>query len=343
VLLIPFEARTHTNTRRGSIVRGLLWGFILSLGTMAKLSFLYFVVLIVPTLFFMKVRRDAVRSALTALIALIGCSSPLSLYLLRWGRHSFFLAKASAFGGIAGFYYSPLLQFLGGTVRESPGMGISFLLTVLALLYVLIKGNLRELWPEILALLIMVGFGITVLVSPNREIRFSFPLIITLPFLAAIFLSGKGQSVPTRTATVCAALVFCGLFVAGVPTRHRPDWRSFGRCNAVLDTVGRLHAGTILLATDSPTLNAQLMSVAGLYASRPANIYSLAYQVMGGATLEEDLRQMSLADVVVFQDRPALSPPFTNQRVSEYEQYARQVGLGPIRVGEDISVYVMRH
>lgn len=342
VLLVPYEARTHSNTTRGSIVRGLLWGLILSLGMMAKLSFVYFVVPIVPLLFFMKLRRDGMRSALTALIAFVCCSSPFSLYLRRWGRQSFLLAKASAFGGLAGFYYSPLLQFLGNTVRESPGIGISLLLTVSALICVLIKRDLRESWPDILALLIMVGFGIIVMVSPNREIRFSFPVIIALPFLAAIFLSGKGHSVPSRVATVCSALVFCGLLAAIVPTRHRPDWRSLDRCNAVLAAVARLNVGTVLLASDSPTLNIQLMQLARLYSSRPVDISSFAYQGMYGVPIEEDFRQMSLVDVVVFQDQLALTTPFTNQRISEYERYARQVGLGPIRVADDISVYLMR-
>ena len=51
VLLIPYEARTHCTSVRSAVVRGILWGSILSLGAMTKMSFLYFVFLIAPILF----------------------------------------------------------------------------------------------------------------------------------------------------------------------------------------------------------------------------------------------------------------------------------------------------
>jgi hypothetical protein len=130
---------------------------------------------------------------------------------------------------------------------------------------------------------------------------------------------------------------------ASVPTRHRPTWQSYSRCNAVLEEAAQVKAGNIIIATDSPTLNGQLMMVAGLYSSTPANIYSLAYTAMSGVPIEQDYRALNSADIVVFQDRQALSPPFTNQRVSEYERYVQQFGLGPIRIASDTSVYLMRY
>lgn len=69
---------------------------------------------------------------------------------------------------------------------------------------------------------------------------------------------------------------------------------------------------------------------------------TLSFQAISGVPIEADFRAMSQADEVVFQDRDALSPPFTNQRVPEYERYVRQVGYVPIRVGVDVSVYSKR-
>ena len=63
---------------------------------------------------------------------------------------------------------------------------------------------------------------------------------------------------------------------------------------------------------------------------------------MSGVPIEEDFRAISESDQVVFQDRDAMGPPFTNQRASEYERYIRQSGYVPIRVGDDVSVYSMR-
>jgi len=344
VLLLPYEARMDCPTAKAAVLRGFFWGLILSLGTMTKLSFLYFVALIVPLLFLMRFRCNGLRIALTAVVACACCLLPMALYFLRWGRYSIDLAKTSAFGGIAGFYYLPLMQYLGSSIRESPGLILFLLFAVSTLAYLAIRVIRRrplDSWFDLVAILIMIGYTIIVLASPNREFRFVFPAIIGLPFLIAISLSGARFSVPRRTGATLAGLAFCGMFLASIPAQHRPDWRHLSRCNAVWAEVARVNAGDVLLATDSPTLNSQLMGLAGLFSSKPAKVYTLAYQAAYGKSIQDDFRLVSSADIVVFQDRPALNPPFTNQRVEEYESYVRKVGFGPIRVAEDVSVYLM--
>jgi len=69
VLLIPYEARTHCPSIRSAVMRGILWGSILSLGVMTKVNFLYFIVLIVPTLFLIGLHHGGLRGALAVLIA----------------------------------------------------------------------------------------------------------------------------------------------------------------------------------------------------------------------------------------------------------------------------------
>ncbi len=342
VLLIPYEARTLGSSIRGAVMRGVLWGAILSLGVMTKLSFLYFVILIVPLLFAIKLHYGGLRSALAGLLGFACCSAPSAFYLLQWGQPAFALAKGTSFGSVAQFYYSPLLQFLGNIVRESPGVVLPFVLTAAGLIYLGIKGRLMQSWPCVLALVVMAGFCVVVLAAPARDVRYAFPVIVALPFLAATVMSGKGHSTPRRSAALVAALVFCGLLVASVPTRHRASRQSLSRSEAVLALASRNNATSIMLATDSPTLNGKLMVVAREFSpSRVSACGSLAYQAMSGVPIEADFQLLSRFDAVVFQDGRALSPPFTNQRVPEYEQYVRRVGYGPIRVGDDTSVYLM--
>jgi hypothetical protein len=311
------------------------------LGVKTKSNFLYFIALIVPVLFLTKLYRDGFRSARAALIACACCSAPAALYLLRWGRPAFSNARASSFGWVSHFYYFPALQFLGYNVRESPGLVLSFVLTAAALIYLVIKRRLMQSWPDFLALLIMIGFSILVLAAPNRQIRYAFPAIVALPFLAGILMSGKGRSAPSPSAALAAGLVFCGLLAAGVPTRHRANRQSISRCDAVLAEAVRCNAKRIVLATDSPTLNGALMPLALEFSASGASASTLAYQAMLGVPIEKDFRAMSESDQVVFQDEDALSPPFTNQRVSEYERYMRESGSVPTRVGDDVSVYSM--
>ena len=139
VLLIPYEASTPCPSIRGAVLRGILWGSILSLGAMTKTNFFYFIVFIVPTLFLIRLHHGGLRRALAALIAFACWSAPSAIYLVRWGRPAFLNGKTSSFGRLADFYYTPLLQFLGNTIGESPGLLLSFVLTAAALTYLVIK------------------------------------------------------------------------------------------------------------------------------------------------------------------------------------------------------------
>jgi hypothetical protein len=58
--------------------------------------------------------------------------------------------------------------------------------------------------------------------------------------------------------------------------------------------------------------------------------------------IAEDFQAIGEADELVLQDRDKLSPPFTNQRLPEYERYIRQGGYVPARVGDDVTVYSTR-
>jgi hypothetical protein len=343
-LLVPYEWRMPRPTFRGAIARGILWGAILSFGIMTKISFFYFVALIVPALFLIRLYHDGLRGAFASLIG-FSCSSILpAIYLLKYGKPAFANAKASSFGQTANYYYHPLSQFLGDNLRAAPGMALFVVFTAAALIYLVIKKP-GTLWgAEFLALLIMLGYAIVPLLSTNREIRFEFPAIVALPFLTAVLLSGPKCSPSGRYAALAAGLVFCALFAAGIPTRHRADRQSISRCDAVLAQAAKCHAKRIMLATDSPTLNFDLLNVDIDISGAQGSIIpsTMANQIMFGVPLEEDYRFMSDYDQIVFQDREALSPPFTNQRVPEYERYFQQQGLVPTRIGQDLSVYSLR-
>ena len=344
VLLIPYEARTDKLSIRHAVVRGILWGSILSLGVMTKVNFLYFIVLIVPTLVVIRLRHSGLRSASAAFIASAATSAPAAIYLVRYGRPAFANGAASSFGHLAEFFYVPLLPYLRTTFRESPGLVLSFALMAVAVAYLVIKKRSLVWRPDSLALLIVIGFGVVVLAAPNRQIRYAFPIILALPFLFGVLMSPRGNSVPARSAALAGGLVFCGLLAASMPLRHRADRRSLSRSDAVLAQAARCNAKRVLLATDSPTLNQDLMHLALAVSpsAAPVEVETMAYRALSGTLIEEDFRVMRESDQVIFQDKYALNPAFTNQRAVEYELYALQKEGGvPIRVGDDVSVYPM--
>jgi hypothetical protein len=236
-----------------------------------------------------------------------------------------------------------VLQFLDHVIRGAPGLMFSFLVTVGTIIYLVIKRRLL-LGPDLFALLITIGFGIIVLASANREIRFAFPAIVALPFLTAILLSGRGHSAQGRPAALAAGLAFFGLLAASVSTGHRADKQSLMRADAILAQAARCNAKHIVLATDSPTLNRALTNLAREVSPSvaPLKVDTLAYQAMDGVPIEQDFHLIGEADQVVFQDKEKLYPPFTNQRVSEYERHIRQGGYLPVRIMDDLTVYPMR-
>jgi hypothetical protein len=221
---------------------------------------------------------------------------------------------------------------------------LSFMLIATALIYLVTKRRINLLEPDSLALLIMVGFGAVVLASTNRMIRFEFPPIVALPFLTAILLSGGGHWVGRKSAALAAGLAFCGLFAAGIPTRYRAGRQNLSRSDKILALAATCNAKRIMLATDSPTLNQGIMTLALAVSASGASVKvdTLAYHAISGMPIEADFRAISESDEVVFQDRDASSPPFTNQRAAEYERYLRQGGHVPMRVAKDVSVYSIR-
>ena len=160
VLLIPYEARTSSVSTRAAVLHGILWGVLLSLGVMTKLNFIYFIVLILPILLLITLYHSGKRCAYAALAGFVCSSAPSAFYLARWGGSAFETLKASSFGGLAHYYYIPIFQFLTYCIRESPGLLLSFVLTVAGLGYLIAKNRITFLWrPDFWALAIMIGFG----------------------------------------------------------------------------------------------------------------------------------------------------------------------------------------
>jgi hypothetical protein len=341
-LLIPHETATRRSSTTESIARGVLWATIFLAGAMTKVSFLYFIVLVLPIVFFIRMRRSGFSNAFVALISLGVCSLPVAIYYLRYGQIALKNGFAASFGHDAPLYYVSLSQFLTDTVRDSPGILLSVTLTVAGLVYLLIKHRDAAWSINALALLIMLGYCATTLASSNRDIRYSFSAFIAIPFLIAILLSRDAYVSSQRHAIISAVFVFCCLVAAGVPMLHRPNRQSIHLAEVALAQAADSNAKRVLLATDSSTLNNSLMSVAIVVSASPAQVEAetLAWRAASGVPAEADVPDIRESDLVVFQNSEALDSPITNQRVSKYEQYARQrFGDAPIKVIDGLRIY----
>lgn len=346
VLLISYEGMTENFTIASSLVRGAFWALIFSVGAITKISFFYFILLVVPILFLLRMRRGGLRNAVLAVVSLGIFSLPVCLFWLLYGLTSLKNGWAASFGHDAPLYYASLAQFVSETVHQSPGSLLFGVFVTAGIAYLIVKRREITWGANVLALLVLAGYCVIGLASKNREIRYLYVGVIAPPFLIAALISGKAFALPQRSARIVSILGFCGLFIAGLPMLHRTNRHSLDRADAVLAQAVQFKAKHILMATDSPTLNENLMRVS-IAVSPSWSVIStenLAWRAAYGATMEDDFSSIRAADLVVFQKREELYPPFTNTRVSEYEQYTRNHSInGPIQAMEDVSVYRVDH
>jgi hypothetical protein len=343
-LLIPYEAMTSTSSIMDSILRGLLWGVIFSIGAITKVSYFYFLILIIPILFLVRTRRNGLRNAVLALMSLGLCLLPIAIYWLRFGLPALRNGWRASFGRDAAYFNDPFPQFVSETIRQSPGIFLSIICVVAAITYMSIKRRDLLLSINILPLLIMIGFLIIGLASKNREIRFMFAGIIAPPFLAGLLLSGKDLAFSRKSAAIAGLLAFCCLSAAGLPMMHRANQQSIQECDAVITQAVKYKAKSMLLASDSASLNGDLMRLAiSVSPAHPSIVLdTLAWSAVNGVPIENDFNQIQEYDLVAIQNNPSLAPPFANERDAAYEQYAREHAVeAPITVGNNISVFII--
>jgi len=347
LLLIPYEMAGDTGTSTSdALMHGLLWAVIFSAGAVTKVSFFYFIVAIIPVLFVIRLRNQGLVNAFAALLSLVICSFPAIFYWLWLGTFAFRFGWWSSFGHLAPYFNYPLLPFLGHTFQRSPGLFLSVALILSELIYLLVKRRDMKCSTNVLALMILIGYCIIALASSNRKIRFLFSVVIALPFLIGIIVPGRAYFYSRKAALLASVFVFCCLVTAALPVLGRAERTSIERSEAVLAHAIGNNAKHILLATDSPTLNLNLMQLAiVLSPSRsPIESATLAWAPLADLPIEDDFRAIRESDLIVFQNKEALDlSSFSNRRVPEYEQYSQQVGTGPIKLLNDLSVYTMHH
>lgn len=339
VLLVPYEATIPCPSGKSALARGVLCASIFSLGALTKVSFCYFIVLTLPLVLFISLRRDGVRIVRAWLAGFFCIAVPTGLYFLRYGRSAFATAGSASFGKLGAIYHVSLLRFLDDNILESPGLVLSIALFAAAVVYVISKRRPNPFRPDCIALWIMVGFVLITLAAPARLIRYLFPGIVALPFLVSIVMSDREDSLSASRAGLVSGLVLVVLLTAAVPMRNRPYEWSLAPAEAVLAQANRCGAKNVLLATDSATLNPFLLNLAAELSSSKIPIDTLAFHAISSVPIQDDFVAMSKSDMVAFQDATRLRLNFTNVRVVEYRQYMQRSSSDPIRVGDDTTLY----
>ena len=345
ILLIPYETATGTASTENGIMHGLLWALILSAGALTRTNFLYFLGLVVPILFALRMHRSGKRAAVVALLSLAVFSVPAIMYWLRDGIPLLKYAWSSSFGLAAPYYYSTLPDFLNRILRASPGLLLPIMAAIAGVGYLIVKRHEVEWGTNLLPLLLAAGYSTIGLTSGNRAVRFLLPGIIALPFLVGLLIPRHRYVFSRASATIGAMLVFCCIVAASIPMLHRADRQSIQKSEEVVDQAIGSNAKHVLLITDSSTLNLELLKIAVEISARPSiETSDLSWRAVLGTPIEDDLRTIRESDLTVFQDKGGLDSPFTNLRVPAYEQYIQQHSSdSQMKVVDDINIYSPPH
>jgi hypothetical protein len=340
-LLIPYEQVERPASVGSDYRRGVLWAGILSIGVLNKASFFYFLALILPCLVFVRWRRLGADPVRRTLLAFLVAMLPAIAYWARYGARSLYNGWAASFGHDAPLYYTPLGSFIGNALLQSPGLIVSGIFCAICLVIVWNAGAGRR--SRLVPVLIVMGYLAICLAAPNRQIRYMFPAIISLPFLLALTAS-RTHSVPRSASLSAAAVAILSFAVLAAPTASRADRQSIGRSEAVLTEADRYGVTRMVLASDSPTFNNSLLRVVMALKASPIKTETFAFHGPDDIALTNDFEAMRRADFVVLQDRSALDSAPTNSRYSEYQKYLdAQDTESVVRIRKaDLTIYCMR-
>lgn len=323
VLLIPLELSTHPGSASQDVKRGLLWGFVITVGVLAKVTFIFFLAVTGAAVLWIRFRRQGVRCCARAAATALICSLPAALIWALFGRNFISHATGFSFGGLSKFYAvegGTPLGYLKDYLSNCSWACLPMLAVIVYFFWRLRRSEDKLL--RLLPLGLMVFYLALCAFSPNGDFRFALPVMIGLPFVLAVVPAGGKDAVPG------AALIGYGLLagvLCAIPMLGRADLAPVRYAERLLQTIGKPNT-RILLATESPQLNIETFLLAKQFlGSRAAavRVDTLVYDALNGRSIYDSYHRMESADYILFHKPPlSTEPKWANAHAAEFYKYA---------------------
>jgi hypothetical protein len=346
LMLIPLEYNRPQTKFWSGVLRGLLWGFVIDVGMLSKATFGFFVVSIGITLLIIRWRRSGVRPLLYALGGSAAGATPAILIWLMYGRNFLRFAILAA-RDLAALYSVPGMTAVGYWRRYFSDLGWA-LIPLLFLCTLFIRGLMLEKQGSLVRLVpigIILSYLFTAAMSQNRDIRFTIPVMIAMPFCLAWTNLKSGSEMTVRPAPILAALLVGTL--CAIPMVARPETAPIQRIGDLLETLSHGRPTAVVLATEGVLFNGETVQLARQLGSenlRSISLDSLVYDEVNKVTLESGLGRIDRADYVLFS-KPgnAPGPDWTMTRAADYRSYCEKVGtLMTTETSPDFEVFKIR-
>lgn len=336
LMLIPLEYRTPSKGFWSSFKRGLFWGLVVDVGTLNKVTFGFFLVVVGMSLLTIRQDHSGRRPVLYAAAGCVTGAMPAIVIWRYYGLNFLRFAVMAAWGQYASFWDVHGMTPAGYLQRYVSQLGLAVVpLAVLIVLFVrgLVLEKQRRLGRTLPIAIILIYLAMAAR-SHNRDPRFAIPVMIAMPICLA-WTSGLQRSAERagRTPIVTALLLGVVLFV---PMIRRPELDPIRQVGDLLTTFSHDNEGKdahirVVIATDGPAFNIDTFLLAkqvGWDNLKRIDVDTLVYDAINGRTVEDGFKRIDTANYVLFL-RPGITPGAGWSRIhaSSYRQYCEKVAM----------------
>lgn len=325
----------------GHFRRGMLWGFVIGCGALAKLTFFYFAALLCLPALLLSLRVAGWAASLRKLAGALVVAAVPAFVLLHYAEGLLAHARSFSFGSGAGFYDDGLsrTEFLPRAL-SSLGAGYWIAVGLLSVAAALWRGKLAQLVTAAWLVAVLAGYLWLSSGSANKDPRFFWPIWVALPFcIAAAASAGPPRRLPGAAMAAGAALAVA----LSLPAGGRQDLAAVMEADALLATLPGDRPLRVVLASDEPTFNIETMSLGReLHFDRLSRISlgTVVYDVIHGRTLDQSIARLRAADVVIIRDPPQPgAPEWANRSLPRLIEAMQAACPEPTRIGHTTFVY----
>ncbi|MBO1905780.1 hypothetical protein KHP60_12355 [Microvirga sp. 3-52] len=324
--------------------RGVSWGVLFGLGATLKLSYLFFAGPVFLLTALLSFRRVGLRTTVFKILVAVLVASPALLVLARYGRQYLQHAQNFSFGSLAEYYTDGVSRWLFVSQQLDEN-------AVPLLIMAVFGGAAVWRWrhdPVRVATGLTVA-GMAVLFdfvaagSPNKDLRFFWPVWVSLPmcFAAAIPPRTSRSSVTRSSAAIGWAMAVAVLL--SLPMHSRMDLRAVEQARAALELAQQNGAKSFGIAADTAAVNVETFILAWRLNRAQfgdMRIFTVVYDVMQGKDAQTSLARLTSADVAAFFQPNGSSPEWANRNFPEFvpqltspqREVINPPGAGPIRL-----------
>jgi hypothetical protein len=345
MMLFVVEARDPRRQPAQLVCDGLLWGTILSLGVLSKLTYCFFAALFVTAALILSYRNSGWRPTIVKAGFAFAAGLPAAVMLFRYGHLYWAHAAATSFGGLSAFYDDHLSRaaFIRETISSIVPLGLAALV-LLIWSGCSARGRRADFGVAAYAIAGIVAYFILASGSPNKDPRFFWPVWLALPLSLSIMVPPKRNDCAAGSPmwTILPIVLAVALSL-----------QSFGRFNltgineavATLGTIPPDHPITVLMATDEPFFNIEALLLAkklnyAVHSNK--TVGTVVYDIAQNLTVAQSIAKLEAANYVVGRfPAPVGAPEWTNRFSSDFERSLtmRKRPLSTVAGHPTVSVY----